>query len=60
MKTANNLLAISSGLLGAVAFYGAAFCNAPWHYATTICCVLLTIVFSANASTPKRPGTSGR
>jgi hypothetical protein len=44
----NKVFAISFAIMASIAFYGAAFQNAPWHYGTTIICAFLSLLFFAN------------
>ena len=48
----NKIFAVAFAIIAVVAFYGAAFCNAPWHYATTVCCILLSTLFAVDSQTP--------
>jgi len=59
MKKANNLFAIAFAVIGILAFIGAAFQGATWHYATVVMCVILVILFLSE-NTPQAPGLSGQ
>lgn len=59
MRTMNKFFAIIFSIIAVFAFYGAVFCNAPWHYATTVGCIILVTLFAADSGTPDKPGLSG-
>lgn len=60
MRTMNKFFAVAFAIIAVMAFYGAAYCNAPWHYVTTIACILISTLFAADSGTPQKPGVSGR
>jgi hypothetical protein len=56
----NKVFAILFAIIAACAFYGAIFQNAPWHIATTIACLFLSILFAADSGDTETPGLSGK
>lgn len=54
MRTISKIFAVILAIIAAVAFYGAAFCNANWHYATAIACTILGLLFFADSQTPNK------
>jgi len=48
----NKIFAMAFAFLAIGACYGAVFCNAPWHYATTVFCILLSTMFASDSQTP--------
>lgn len=57
MRLMNKVFAVAFAIIGAVAFYGAVFHNAPWHIATTLCCLFLSLLFAADSQTPDNTST---
>ena len=52
MKVMSKVLAVVFALLAVMAFYAAAFCNAPWHFATAIASTIIGIVLFTDSQTP--------
>ena len=60
MRKMNIVFAVAFAIIGAGAFYGAVFCNTPWHIATTLVCLFLSTLFAADSGDSKTPGLSGK
>lgn len=54
MKRMNNLFAVVFATIAAIAFYGAVFNGATWHYFTTILCAFLALLFVAANDSPRK------
>ena len=56
MRKMNKIFAVAFAIIAVAAFYGAAFCAAPWHYATTVFCILISTVTATDGQTPDNKG----
>ena len=59
MRAMNKFFAFVFAVLGVLAFYGAYFQGARWHFATCAACAFLCLLFLADSSDPHKPGLSG-
>lgn len=55
----SKFFAIAFTTIGVLAFIGAAFYGAGWHYGTAVMCFVLGILFHAENQDHQTPGLSG-
>jgi hypothetical protein len=56
----NKFFAIVFAVLAVLAFYGAAFQGARWHFATCFACAFISLLLFADSSDPQKPSLSGK
>jgi len=59
MKAMSKFFAFVFAVLGVLAFYGAYFQGAHWHFATCFACLFLSLLFLSDSGEPQKPGLSG-
>jgi len=60
MRAMNKIFAVAFAIIAAMAFYGAAFQGARWHFATCFACAFLSLLFFADSGDSQKPGLSGK